>query len=408
MGDVTWLRQRRAANTGLFFLAGLAMALWVVNIPAVQSRTGVSNSMLGLLLLALGAGSVVGMQVAGWVSDRFGSRRTAGIGVVIIALAINAPALATHGWHLAVALPLFGLGTGTVTVAANDQAVKLQNAYGRPIMSAFHGFFSIAGAVGAGFGALFHSQGLSVTVALGTASGTAAIIGALSVPRLLGPGELAGSQEVPSGAEGDPLHVQEQSSVVGKAVALASLAFLLMLAEGTATDWSSLHAVEHLRLSESVASLAYGTFALAMTIGRLSADRVVARVGPVALVRWGSLLAATGMVVVVLSPAFAVTLLGWLMFGLGLSGIVPQLFTAAGTLSIERRGVFLSRVVGAGYVGLLAGPAIIGWISDQVGLNAALLTPALACLTGVALAAIVRPAPARSRQGAADGATVRS
>lgn len=388
MMDQTWLRSRRAATTGLFFLTGLAMALWVVNIPAVQARTEISNSALGLMLLTLGAGSVVGMQVAGWVSDRFGSRRTAALAVAIIAVAINGPTVASTGWHLAVVLPVLGLGTGSITVAANDQAVRLQNAYGRPIMSAFHGFFSIAGALGAGLGALLHALDAPLAVALGTASLAVALIGVASVPRLLGPHELAAPAQQTTVETGAPA---AQTPVLGKAIALASLAFLLMLAEGTATDWSALHAVEHLRVSESVASLTYGTFAVAMTIGRLTADRVVARIGPVALVRRGSVVATVGLLTVVLSPVLAVTLVGWLLFGLGLSGIVPQLFTAAGNLSVARRGVVLSRVVGAGYVGLLAGPAVIGWLSDAVGLSTALLAPALACAAGVALASIVRP-----------------
>ncbi|MEP7765751.1 MFS transporter [Sanguibacter sp. 25GB23B1] len=397
MNDHAWLRARRVANTGLFFLTGLAMALWVVNIPTVQIRTGVSNSTLGLLLLALGAGSVVGMQVAGWVSDRFGSRRTAGVAVVIIAIAIMGPAIATTGWHLAALLPLLGLGTGSITVAANDQAVRIQDAYGRPIMSGFHGFFSIAGACGAGVGAIFHALDVPLGITLGTASVGVILLGAASVPRLLGIGELAGTSPPPNADLDAQEMLGDEEPVLGKAVALASLAFLLMLAEGTATDWSVLHAVEHLDLSESVASLAYGTFAVAMTVGRLTADRVVARVGPVALVRWGSLLAGIGLSGVVLSPLFEVTLLGWLLFGLGLSGIVPQLFTAAGRLSVARRGVVLSRVVGAGYVGLLAGPAIIGWISDAVGINAALLAPVVACAAGVVLASIVRPANRKVR-----------
>ncbi|MBL0887159.1 MFS transporter [Myceligenerans indicum] len=394
------LRRVRIANTGLFVLTGLAIALWVVNIPAVQARTGISNSTLGLLLLALGAGSIAGMQAAGWISDRWGSRRTAGLSVAVIAVAINGPGLATTAWHLAVILPLLGVGTGAVTVAANDQAVKIQNAYGRPIMSAFHGYFSIAGAAGAGLGALFHTLDMPTTGALGTASLSAAAVGALSVPRLLAREDLTEpAPPVPDGVpeadittsrEGHTAHAGEPS-VLAPAIALAVLAVLLNLAEGTATDWSAVHAVEHLHRSQSFAALAYGTFALAMTIGRLTADRFVARLGPVAVVRGGSLLAGAGILGVILSPDYPLTLACWLLFGLGLSGIVPQLFTAAGNLSSARRGVILSRVVGLGYLGMLAGPAVIGWLSDAVGINTALLAPLLCCLAGLLLAGAVRP-----------------
>lgn len=385
MMNPVW-RRRRVANTGLFVLTGLAMALWVVNIPAVRERTGATNSMLGMVLLLLGVGSVIGMQIAGLISDRRDSRRAAGIAVAVIVIAINLPAQATEVWHLAVALPLLGLGTGMITVAANDQAVAIQDAYGRPIMAAFHGYFSIAGAAGSGLGALFHALDVPLWGALGFASLAAALIGVVSVPGLLVPAE----EPAPAPVEDHPTTGPEPS-IIGPAVALAALALLLNLAEGTATDWSAVHAVEHLGLSQATASLAYGSFALAMTVGRLTIDRVVARVGPVRVVRYGSALAAAGIVVVVASPVFALTVIGWMVFGLGISGIVPQIFTAAGSLSVARRGVVLSRVVGIGYAGMLAGPAVVGWIADAVGIDRALLIAAFCCLAGVVLAGNARP-----------------
>jgi MFS family permease len=399
MTDLTW-RRRRVANTGLFVLTGLAMALWVVNIPAVQQRTGVSTGTLGLMLLLLGTGSVLGMQAAGWITVRYGSRRVAGLAVAVIAVAIVLPALATEVWHLAAALPLLGVGTGSITVAANDQAVTIQDAYGRPIMAAFHGFFSIAGALGAGLGAVLHAVDAPLLVALGTASVAAAAIGAVSVPGLIGPDVTAGSDDA---LEPDASTAAEEGSILGPAVALASLAFLLNLAEGTATDWSALHAVQHLDVSQSVASLAYGAFAAAMTVGRLTVDRVVARVGPVLVVRAGSALATVGIATVVLAPTFPLAITGWVVFGLGISGIVPQLFTAAGALSAARRGTVLSRVVGVGYAGMLAGPAVVGWVADAVGLDRALLTTALCCVAGVLLAGFVRPRVPAARIPATTG-----
>jgi MFS family permease len=181
-----------------------------------------------------------------------------------------------------------------------------------------------------------------------------------------------------SGGTGRPSGAAEpERSILGPAVALASLAFLLNLAEGTATDWSALHAVEHLGVAPSVASLAYGAFAAAMTVGRLTVDRVVA--------------------VVMLAPTFVLAVVGWLVFGLGISGIVPQIFTAAGTLSVRRRGVVLSRVVGVGYAGMLAGPAVVGWVAEVVGLDRALLTTVVCCVAGVLLAGFARPRTADPR-----------
>jgi MFS family permease len=146
-----------------------------------------------------------------------------------------------------------------------------------------------------------------------------------------------------------------------------------------------------------VASLAYGAFAAAMTVGRLTVDRVVARVGPVLVVRVGSAVATVGIAVVMLAPTFVLAVVGWLVFGLGISGIVPQIFTAAGTLSVRRRGVVLSRVVGVGYAGMLAGPAVVGWVAEVVGLDRALLTTVVCCVAGVLLAGFARPRTADPR-----------
>ena len=167
------------------------------------------------------------------------------------------------------------------------------------------------------------------------------------------------------------------------------LAFLLMLAEGVANDWSALHAVEHLNRPPSAAALAYATFAVAMTVGRLTVDRIAGRFGPAFVVRFGSLAAAIGIGVVMISPVFGLTLVGWAVFGLGLAGVVPQLFTAAGNISATQQSIVLSRVVGAGYVGQLAGPALVGVVAGWVGLNLAFALPLVFCVVAVVVAPIV-------------------
>lgn len=122
-----------------------------------------------------------------------------------------------------------------------------------------------------------------------------------------------------------------------------------------------------------------------MTVGRFTVDRVAARVGPVAVVRWGGLLCVVGLVAVMASPLLPLTCLGWLLLGLGLSGCVPQVFTATGnTPGASARA--LSRVVGAGYLAVLAGPAIIGWAADAITLNTAMVIPIAAVLVCVCTA----------------------
>jgi MFS family permease len=380
------LRRARLAVIGLFFLTGLALAMWVVNIPAVQQSTGVSHTVLGGLLLLLGLGSVIGMQVTGPLVDKIGSRRSAIIGAVILAAGVNLPGIAQDAWGVGTALFVLGLGNGVMDIAMNDQAVVVERRWGKPIMSSFHAFFSVGGAVGAVAGAAAQAIGLSIHWSLGFG---AIVVIALS---LYGIPKLVQDDPVPAATNNEaPAATAEPRSVRGRIIALAVLAFLLMLAEGTANDWSALQAVQDLDVPEAAGSIAYGAFAVAMTIGRFAADPIVHKLGSVRVVRFGSAVATAGMAIIVLSQTYPLTLAGWVVFGLGLSGIVPQLFTAAGNLGVKNQGVVISRVVGAGYVGLLAGPAVIGWLSHLTGLTHALILPLLFCTVGIALAAQVAP-----------------
>ncbi len=382
------LRQARFGVFGIFFVVGLGMAAWLVSIPTVQQRTGVSHATLGLLLLVLGAGGVIGMQIAGYAIARWGSRIVTGAALALYVIAVNLPVHATGTLTLGAALLVFGLANGAVDVSMNDQAVIVERHYGRPIMSAFHAFWSVGGAAGALIGAAALWLGYPVSAAVLIASGAAALGGVICV-RLLLPREPVVALE---GRASD--HIGATTPAVGRSIrrrviGFGVLAFLLMLAEGVANDWSALHAVEHLDRPPSAAALAYATFAVAMTVGRLTVDRIAGRFGPAFVVRYGSLAAAIGIGIVMISPVFPLTLVGWAVFGLGLAGVVPQLFTAAGNISPTHQSIVLSRVVGAGYVGHLAGPALVGVVAGWVGLNLAFALPLIFCVVAVVVAPIV-------------------
>jgi MFS family permease len=176
---------------------------------------------------------------------------------------------------------------------------------------------------------------------------------------------------------------------------LGGLAFGLMLAEGVANDWAALQFRDVLGTSTSTAAYAYGAFAVAMTVGRFATDRVAAVIGPAAIVRYGAALAAIGLTTVIVVPWVPVALVGWALFGLGLSGGVPQLFTAAGNLDTKASGALMAKVVGLGYVGLLAGPALIGGLTHWMPLNVAFALPVILCVLTVIAAPVLR---SRSRQ----------
>lgn len=366
------------------------MGTWLVSIPAVQEATGVSHGVLGALLLLLGLGGVVGMQASGALSQRFGSRVvTIGFAAAFAAF-VNLPLHATGTLSLGIALFVFGLANGAVDVAMNEQAVLIERLYRRPIMSAFHAFWSVGAAIGALAGSMIQRAQVDPawTPVVATVITLIAIV--LVGSRLVAPGstEDAAREHTPSRpAEAPGMSSATRRRVIG----FGALAFLLMLSEGVANDWSALHAVEHLDVPNATAGLAYAVFAVSMTVGRLVVDRVAGRYGPAFVVRYGAALAALGILVVMVSPAFLITAVGWCLFGLGLAGVVPQLFTAAGNISPSRQSIIMSRVVGAGYVGQLAGPAVVGAAAGLVGLNLAFILPLAFCVLAVAIAGIVTP-----------------
>jgi MFS family permease len=375
------LLRARIAVIAAFGVNGFLLASWVVSIPQVEERAGLSHATLGTILLLMGLGSFVSMQVGGWLVDRVGSRVVTVVAVAVLASTVTLPAFATDAWTLAAAVVAMGLGNGALDVAMNAHAVQVERAHGRPLMSGFHACWSIGGAIGAGVGAIARGQDVGLAPYLIGSAVAGAAVAAVALPGLLPPYD--GATDAPQTEVRERLS-PDRRRIVG----LALLAFALMLAEGVAADWSALHARDHLDAG-SLAALAYASFAVAMTAGRLVADRVTTRIGPVAVVRWGAVTAAAGMLVAVVSPTLPLTLAGWAVFGLGLSGTVPQIFSAAGAMSDASGGVIMSRIVGAGYLGLLAGPALIGWLASGTSLTLALLLPAALCLLAVRWAGLL-------------------
>ncbi|MEU1878889.1 MFS transporter [Streptosporangium sp. NPDC020072] len=366
-----------------FFLAlGTVSGAWAARIPAVKSDLGLSNGQLAYGLFALTTGLIVGMRFAGRLTDRFGSARVITPAAVVTALAVIPPGYAPTLPLLIAALFLYGVVNASLDVSMNAHGVEVERACGRPLMSGFHGMYSVGGLLGAGIGGLFAWFGAGAGPTLATTGVTLALASLLAGRHLLPPAPPA----APS---------QDQATAGtrrnGWIVLIGVVAFAGLVGEGAAVDWTAVYLFEDLRSSQGVAALGFAAFSTAMTIGRLAGDRLALRFGPVRLVRVSGLLAAAGLGAALLVGQIPVAVAGFTLFGLGLSTIVPQVFSAAGNHDPQRAGASIAQVATIGYAGLVAGPALIGGAAEIVGLPAALGIPVLLAAFMSASAGALRP-----------------
>ncbi|MET9652800.1 MULTISPECIES: MFS transporter [unclassified Streptomyces] len=388
------LRNARVATFVYFALNGFLLGMWVVHIPAVAHAVGIGHAVLGWLLLLLGLGAFAGMQLAGPLTDRLGARTVVPLGAALCSAAVVLPGLAFDTWTLGAALLLLGFGNGCLDVSMNAHAVQVESGYGRPVMSAFHATFSLGGVLAALIGARTLDRGMAPAVTLAAAAVLGLVVAGVTARALLPAAARAATAE--DAGTGTPAGRRTPRRIW----ILAALALMLMLCEGVANDWSVLHLRDVLDAPAATAALAYGAFSTAMTAGRLLADRLTGRFGPVAILRHGSAIAALGLTAAALSPWIPLALAGWAVFGAGLSGCIPQLFSAAGHADSDAAGVNVSRVAGLGYLGMLAGPAVIGPLTHLVPLNLTFLLPVAFCVVAAGAAGILRdPGPEPTRQG---------
>lgn len=344
----------RLATRLAFFVSGFGMACWAPLVPYAKARLGIGEAMLGLLLLCLGAGSMLSMPVAGVLAGRIGARPVILVGGVGLCCAMPLLAGADSSLLLALALALFGASLGAMDVAMNIHAVEVANDAPVPLMSGFHGLFSLGGFVG--------SLGMTGLLAAGLAPLPAILVAllvviaglALAAPRLL---------RTRSGGSG-PLFVVPR----GLVLLLGALTFAMFLAEGALLDWGAILLVETRQFDPAKAGIGYALFSLAMLSGRLTGDRVIARLGEYRVLVGGGLLATAGFALMLLAPHTGLALVGFLLVGLGAANIVPVLFSAAGRQGTMPANLAVAAVTTVGYAGVLAGPALVGFVAQGLGL----------------------------------------
>jgi MFS family permease len=381
------LQQVRVSVSLIFLIHGLIIATWASRIPAFQAHLHLSPAVLGRSLMMAAIGSVLAMPAAGWLINKFGSLSIVIGSTLGFGLALPLIAESNTVRTLSVALLFYGAMAGSMDVAMNTHAVMLEKRYQRHIMSSFHALFSFGGMAGSALGGLVASRAVPAGIHFWVSGIALAAMSILAFRWLPLPSAPEDAEKVASGG------TITWSVPLG---ALALLAFSIMLVEGAIADWSAIYLRTSVLTGPGLAALGYAVFSGAMAGGRLTGDYLTGKLGRGHLVCYGALLAAAGLVFVLLFGNAGWALVGFTCAGAGLATIIPNTFAAAGNIEGSAPGPSLAVVTTAGYVGFLAGPPLIGFVAQLSTIRAALwILVVLSGLSAFASTSMKRTSPLR-------------
>lgn len=353
---------KRIAVAVIFFVCGFITACWLSRLPEIQQYFGMSNALLGKLLLFFSLGSLIAMPFTGILAVRYGSKNiTKWAALTTCFLVSLIPVFPTAN----MLMPFFltwGVLAGSLDVAMNGQAVMVEKLYGRSIMSSFHAIFSIGTAIGAAVGTVFADHQISFSTHFFIATCFCLVITIWAVRHL----------------------VEDEKKIVHKAgekqsagfrlptraiLPLGIIAFCGMSGESCLLDWSAIYMHKVVGKDVAFSALALTAFTTAMTIGRFLGDFLTMKFGKRRLLIFNAVTAIFGLSfsIIFINP-FAV-LIGFSIVGLSLSSIVPIIYSTAGNTPGVLPSVGISMASTIGYAGFFISPPLIGFLGDAINLR---------------------------------------
>ncbi|MDH0181625.1 MFS transporter [Stutzerimonas stutzeri] len=351
---------RNATRCG-FFMAGFGLSVWAPLVPYVRERIEMTDAVFGLLLLCIGIGSLTWMPISGVLVARWGIRPVQLCSVALLALALAGMALTDSiGW-LGLALFCFGGSLGVIDVIMNIQAVLVETAVGRRLMSNFHGMYSL--------GAISGALVLTGLLSLGLAPevGSFMMIGVIVAANLaLARGYL------PNRAPGGGLAFVRPTGLV---MLVGLMCFVVYLAEGAVLDWSALYLTGEKGLEVARGGLGYAAFAMMVTIARFAGAPLVNSLGTARVIAFGGMLAAFGIGLSLTADHWALALVGYGLCGLGCANVSPVLISSLSRQDGMPVQLAVTVATTIGFAGVLAGPAMMGMVAhfSSLGMAFALL-----------------------------------
>lgn len=379
----------RTAVFAIFLASGLSIATWAARVPDIKRDVGVDNAQLGLMLLAGGVASILGVTASSVILARFGARRGMlgsmilfGIGVAIIGFGASvfaSPVIVTLG------LLLWGFGNGAVDVMMNVEGAAIEKQSGKTILPLFHAFFSFGTVIGAGLGVAAIAAGMNVVVHLCIMAAIIVVIAFVSIVNVP-----ARESNLDTQDDTAKLGLRERLSITMSAwreprtYALGVIMLGMAFAEGGANDWLALGVVEGHGADPALGAAGLAVFSVSMTVVRMFGGPLVDRFGRVATLRVLAVTATVGLLLFILAPSIPLVFVGAALWGAGVSLGFPLGMSAAAD-DPARAAARVSATATIGYIAFLAGPPLLGLISEQIGLlNTLYILVALIVASGIA------------------------
>jgi fucose permease len=386
---MTSVRRDRFGTLLTFFLTGAIFGTFAARIPAIKQDLALGDSQLAIAFAGLNLGALVGLQFGGPVLSRLGSRTVLRVALPLFAGGLALLALATNLPLLTAILFLSAATNSVVDVGSNAHGIALERRMRRPMLSGLHAMHPLGGIIAAALGAV--AAGLAIDTARHFLL-AAVITGVLAI--------LATALLVPAASDVDGPHKPDIGVETAltmwvrgwspRVLALGSLAFTITLGKGAALDWSAVYLEDTLAVGPGVAAVGVAVFLGGITLGRLVADGLIVRYGPVTMFRGGCLIAGASLGAALFFKTLIAGLAGLALFGLGISYLFPLIFSTAAVdaTTTASTGDVVARISTLAYFGSFVGPALIGGLAGSFGLSGALMLPAL-LITGTAFAANV-------------------
>ncbi|WBU61065.1 MFS transporter [Paracoccus albus] len=375
------------AVTAAFTLNGLLFGIWASRIPSFKETFILSQATLGFLLLGLAGGAIVSFPFAGGLSERLGAARMTVLCGLLYCPALVLLSLAPSVILLGVALFVFGALHGSMDVAMNGWAAKVETRLARPTMSIFHAMFSL----GAGLGAASGYAAVKLGLAPFAHFLTLALLGGAIAMWQMWP------QRDATPPQASAVTVERKLFTLphGPLLLVGLVALSISMGEGAMADWSAVFLQRVVNVSEAQAALGYAAFSATMVLTRLSGGILVQWLGPVQVTRFSGIFAFVGLIIVIFSPSLIPALFGFALIGIGYALIMPLVFSRAANDPDMPPGPAIASVATVGYGGMLLGPPVVGFVAQLAGLQVSFGLLALLALCAVLLATVLRLTPSR-------------